>query len=450
MDMNLNKFHNTFSSILLCILSSFVVSDDLYARGNLQLNIVNNIQKDNVQKDTKVTEEKITENKILPNNPIVEKKPLPVVTKKSEKLSLDEIHALYLQYNSREESLTRAKSIITGEPATDLYTQSQAHMSVPEVKRLIDITYNTKNYQFLINSIIAREKNYEEKDVFYHGLDNEWRVPQDLYTKLYFHFNPAKNIKDFIFLRFDDIKAPSSIQNFLLNEVYRTGLVNDHTMELFLMAANLALFGNVGTAPECTWQYFIKSRGHATPDRIIYEKIMDKFGLTHKYIDELMKLTKIYNTSEQTILQIFIPKDKVNKIGYLSWIRGNPAHEETINMVLRSVKDKKFDKTATAITHYAQLFKKEHENNPVFKNLIDRINSGEFSLRYFLNFYRNRPNEIEGINNFQARLFVTSDILLNPLSGAKIFRYSTATLKQLQEYEEKLDALIKKLILEKK
>jgi len=369
----------------------------------------------------------------------------------ANKLSLEQIHNLSLEQKQGVQRAlpTRSKSIIPAQQ-TDLFTQSQAHMSVPEVKNLISKTYDIKPYQKLIDSIIAREKEYAGEYVFYHGIDNIWRTPQDVYTRLYFHFNPSLSAKDFIFLRFENVQGPQSIQNFLISQLKSSGLMNDHTMGLFLIAANLALFGNVGTAPECTWQYFIKARGHEVPNRSTYEKIMNAFGVTHKYINELMALTKLYETKEETILQIFIPKDKVDTIGYLAWIRGVPAHQKTMDLVLESVKSKKFPKTAPALDYYSQLFKKEQESNSVFKNLVERITSGEFNLSYFLNFYRNRPDDIEGINNFQARLVVTPEVLLNPLSGVKMFRYSTAKPEQLKNYEQKLDAIIKKIVAEKK
>lgn len=368
------------------------------------------------------------------------------------KLSLEQIHTMALEQNTTRGVLpTRSQYIIPAEVTTDLFTQSQAHMSLPEIKKLIAATYDIKPYQKLIDAILAREKEYANDYVFYHGLDNVWRVPQDVYTRLYFHFNPlsAHFEKNFIFLRFEDIHVPSPVQDFLVTQLKAGGLINDHLMGLFLIAANLALFGNVGVPPECTWQYFVKSRGHAAPNRATYERIMNKFGLTYQYIDELMSLINVYQTEEQTILQIFVPKDKVDKIGYLAWIRGIPAHQKTINMVLRSVNDKAFPKTASALDYYTEVFKEEQEFNPIFENLLERVKAGEFNLSYFLNFYRNRPDEIEGINNFQARLVVTPGVLLNPLSGVKIFRYSTVKPEQLQKYEQKLDMIIKKIIIEK-
>ena len=357
---------------------------------------------------------------------------------------MEQIHAL----SQERGGITRGRTAF-GQLISDKFTQTQAHMSLPEIKKQIESHYNIKPYQKMIDAIIDREKEFKDDyDVFYHGLDNEWRVSQDLYTRLYVYFKklPENILQQFIFLRFGDISSASSVQSFLVNKLKENGLINDHELGNFLYAVNLALFGNVGTDPECTWQYFIKSRGHNIPDRKTYEKILNIFGLPHTYIDELIALTKLYQTKEQTIIQIFVPKERIDEIGYLSWIRGIPAHKKTMDMVRTSVENKTFPKTSLALDYYTKLLKGEQERNPVFKNLVERVRLGDFSLDYFLHFYRNHPEMIEGINNYQARLIFTPAILLNPLSGVKIFRYSTATAEQLKNYHQKFDEIFKRIV----
>lgn len=367
----------------------------------------------------------------------------------SGKLSLEQIHVL--SQKQEESDNTRGMRVIPAEQLkSDKFTQSQAHMSLPEIKKIIESKYNTKPYQKLIDVILAREKEYQDYYVFYHGMDNVWRVPQDLYTKLYIYFKklPQDILSSFVFLRFGDVAGPSNVQEFLVNKLKDKGLINDHELGNFLYAVNIALFGNVGVDPECTWQYFLKSRGHTHPDRATYEKILDAFGISHHYIDALMALTKLYKTKEETIVQVFVPKNKVDQIGYLAWIRGIPAHKKTMDMVLQSVESKKFPKTAPALDYYTKLFKDEQEKNPIFSNLLDRVRAGDFELSYFLKFYRNYPEKIDDINSFEARLIFTPEVLLNPLSGVKIFRYSMATDEQLKKYQQKLDDIFKKMVAE--
>ncbi len=392
-------------------------------------------------------------------SPVVTEKNVPRIPQKSidkeifqplnGKLSLEQIHALSQGQDKGE--ITRSLRITPfAQIQSDKFTQSQAHMSLPEIKKLIDTKYNTKPYQKMIDAIIGREKEFKDDYyVFYHGMKNVWYVPQDLYTRLYFHFKklPAHLLQSFVFLRFDGVSFSSvGVQDFLIKKLKENGLVNDHDLTDVLFSVNLALFGSVGDDPECTWQYFMKARKKIEPDAQTYEKILDMFGLPHKYIDELMKLTKLFDTEEQTIVQIFVPKDTVDQIGYVAWIRGNPAHQKTMDMVLQSLKDKKFEKSPLAMDYYTALFKREQEKNPIFSNLLERVKAGDFTLNYFLKFYRNYPELITDINRYQARLIFTPDVLLNPLSGVKIFRYSAVKADQLQKYQQKFDEVFKKIV----
>lgn len=329
-------------------------------------------------------------------------------------------------------------------------TQSQAHMSLPRVKTLIRENYKIKPYEKLIETIIACEEKYKEDYcVFYHGMDSVWRIAQDVYTKLYLYFNSAasERWKDFIFLRFDQGPSAVNVRAFLLKELHANGLINDHDqMGKLLLSVNLALFGNVGVPSECSWEYFIKSRNHAQPTRAMHENIMEKFGLTTAYIDELISLIDLYKTKEQMLVQIFIPKNRINDIGYVSWIKGIPADEAIMSTVFEGVAKKKFPKTQQAIESLTSTLKKEKEKNPLFKNLIARVEHDDFNLGNFLYTYCNDQESIKNSNLIMARLIFTSELLLNPFSEIKIFRYSTATSKQMENYYQKLDEIMKKII----
>jgi hypothetical protein len=397
---------------------------------------------------SKTVVSKITTEVTQPIVPAIKENIVQEIDQIKDKLSLEQIHALS---QGQDKEIIRSLRII---PATQLqsdkFTQSQAHMSLPEIKKLIDAKYNIKPYQKMIDAIIDREKQYKDNYyVFYHGMNNLWYVPQDLYTRLYFHFKklPADLLQSFVFLRFDGVPFQAiNVQDFLLKKLKENGLVNDHDLVDLLYSVNIALFGNVGDDPECTWQYFMQARKKIEPDKQTYEKILDIFGLPYTYVNELMQLTKLFSTKEQTIVQIFVPQNKVDQIGYLAWVRGNPAHQQTMDMVLRSLQDKKFAKSPLAMDYYTALFKREQEKNPIFTNLLERVRAGDFTLSYFLRFYRNYPELIENINRYQARLIFTPDVLLNPLSGVKIFRYSAVTAQQLQEYHKKFDEIFKKII----
>ena len=63
-----------------------------------------------------------------------------------------------------------------------------------------------------------------------------------------------------------------------------------------------------------------------------------------------------------------------------------------MDMVLHSVEKTVFPKTSSALDYYSTLFKNEQEKNPIFKSLMERVKAGDFSLGYFLHFYRNHQS----------------------------------------------------------
>ncbi len=229
------------------------------------------------------------------------------------------------------------------------------------------------------------------------------------------------------------------------------GLVDDNTDTKFIMlSVNLSLFGNVGYPGECSWDYFLKERAHALPVRAIYENMMKKFGLTDKYIDEIMSLSNIYDTKQDTILQILVPKGLIDRIGYLAWVKGIPAHEETIELILKEAKGKDFAKQVNPVMmQLKEKFVKDGEKNPLYRDMMQSVMAGDFSLDAYLKIYRNKPWELEHMNDVTARLLFTPDVLLNPNSDVKFFRFSTATRQQLKEYHHRLNEVVDKLIAEK-
>lgn len=335
--------------------------------------------------------------------------------------------------------------------ASDRFTQTEAHLFLPKIRDLIEKEYEVEKYLNIISAVIANEATFKDTHyAFYNTTPNMWRLAQDLYTRLYAYEHPLSvKAGGFKFLRFDIEAVEITAQDFLLKELKEKGLVDDNTATgAIMLSVNLSLFGNVGFPGECSWQYFVKPQGHKTPSRELYANMMDQFGLTHKYIDEIMSLFKIYDTEEDTIIQVLVPKEKVDEIGYLAWVKGIPAHSETINWILKNSKTKFFKHTKPTIEKLAAQFAK-NQDHPLFKSMIKDVQSGEFSLDNFLKIYRNTPWKIDEINDVTARLLFTKDVLLNPESGVKLYRFSMVSRERLREYNTKLNAIVEKLIAEK-
>jgi hypothetical protein len=91
-------------------------------------------------------------------------------------------------------------------------------------------------------------------------------------------------------------------------------------------------------------------------------------------------------------------------------------------------------------------YKAEGTDNPLYKELIDAVENGDFGVDAFLKVYRNNPSELKNVNDTQARLVITNDVLLNPGSGVKFFSYFTTPREEQDSYIKKLNALVKKII----
>lgn len=364
---------------------------------------------------------------------------------------------------AREEQINKylirdkTKEEIEKQTTPDDFTQTEAHLQSSEVRKLISARPSSMFIPYLGIFAEALSREAELKDthyVFYHGVDNVWRTPQDLYTQLYAYYHPEQEVKDFIFLRFAGENGPA-VNDFLMQQLDEHGLVNDNIKanKSILLSVNLSMFGNIGFSGESTWNYFYKPKSHEEPWKEIFEGIMDTFNLSHDHINELMGLYKIYGkTKEQSLLQVFVPKEKVDDIAYLAWVLGIPAHKPTIDEIEKSIagKARVGAVTAPAITRLAQTFKKEHEKNSLFKDMRDSVSKGAYKVSPFLKMYCNNPWSLENLNDVTARLIFTQDVLLNPVSGVKIYRYSTTDRDALAEYHKRLDAIVDKLITTKK
>lgn len=342
------------------------------------------------------------------------------------------------------------------EAKRDKFTQSVAHLNEKSIRQSIQKIYGDQvvPYFSLVSRALVKEELMSDTHyVFYQGTRSEWSVPQDLYTLLYAYFHPGTKVEDFKFLRFQDQSvAQKTAKDFLVHELEEHGLVNDNSeLGAVLLSANLALFANVGFPGECTWDYFI---GRTQSTRVPsveddYKPMLEKFGLTTKYMDEIVALEDLIRSDEQILTQIFVPKDRVDTFTYVAWVRGIPAHPETIEWILKNVKSKSYTDVRPVMEQLAEQFKQEQEKNKLFKDLLERTKKGDFSMKSFLHAYCNRPWDIEGINFVTARLLFTPDFMLNPYSGLKFYRYSIAPRRNLKEYDKRLNAIVDKLIKEK-
>lgn len=363
-------------------------------------------------------------------------------------------------------------------PRHEKYTQMEAYLESDKLRQLITEkyygNYEVVKHMDLVSRVIAAEAELRDTHwAFYHGTTNDWTVWQDAYTKLRNHFNPSKAAeweKDFFFLRVP--QGTRNIKNFLVENLREYGLVDDTgTMKALLLSTNIFLFANtaVGSGKESTWRYVMDKISHAEPKAEYYTSIMDEFGLSHQYIGELVALAKQIDqemsTQRQTLLQIFVPKSMVDSVAYLAWSQGVPANDKVISWVQKNERHlnkeqpkdpvtglKKMSSAMYALSRLRDDFKNEQEKNGDFKDMLDGVETGMYSVDDYLKKCCNDPKAAGDLNGggIQARLLFTDDILLNPASGIKMYRYTGMSHEQKKRYEAQLDAIIKKCIATRK
>lgn len=365
-------------------------------------------------------------------------------------------------------------AIIASSPGrSDEYVQSEAHLQLDDVKEKMSkfimrvpedpnkperpLTPNQIVTPLLniVSGVINKEVELKNSHyAFYNASNNEWRVPQDLYKKLYIHYkNVGSALDDFAFVRFGNAKSIKA-QDFLNENIAEWGGINDNVGEVrdVVMSVNIALFGNVGFPGECTWNYFIEAKSHRWPFPQNYFEILKAFDVTYD-IELLAKETQslsdmlIKASPEQTLFQFMIPKNKVDDVAYVSWILGFPAHPKSMALMEKIMEGKPRvgSFTGPAVKKVMKSFRKD-KNNPTYKELAQLASNGEFGISGFMEGMCSDPFAIPNLNETQGRILVTNEVFKNHNSGVKVFTYFTTPKNIQDDYMRKLDALVQKII----
>jgi hypothetical protein len=349
------------------------------------------------------------------------------------------------------------------------FTQTEAYLQDEKLRTAVLKTfygdYEPVKHMDLVSRVMAKEAEMRDTHwAFYHGLDNAWNVWQDVYTELYNHFNPSAAQEDnkFIFLRtrgYGKDMSGKSVKDFLVGSLKEHGLVDDNNEAGgMLLSTNVSLFGNTGRQGrgECTWFYLMKDQDHRLPSAQDYENIMKEFNLPNTLVNRCLNLAETLKSKQQTLLQIFVPKNLVDDIGYVAWATGIPAQDKAIGWVQSNVKNKTFefknDKPGRlwALEDLKSKFKNQQNSTPeikqMFNEMLKEIEEGAYSLNEYLTFMCNKPLEVPNMNTVQGRFLFSDQLLLNPQSGIKMFRHDGAGHDQVKEYRRQLNALIKDIV----
>lgn len=349
-------------------------------------------------------------------------------------------------------------------------TQSEAHLSLPSNKALVDKWYNMKTnpyFKKLYDQVVQKERQYNNSHyVFYHGFTNAWRIPQDLYLKLYAKLHPLTiNIQNYRSFRWLSEQSQAS-KEFLRQQLIEFGIVDDtkDRVKAFLLSTNLALFGDVSHVNECTFEYFLTAMSHESVKYATFKEILDIFDnpetypqgqtpMLYKYIPQLMKLInhlrgeklvnsngKVYE-SPQTLSQIFIPKAKADDMAYASWVQGVPLEKELADWMTKMTHGRKAVKYTKFVDDVAKLFKDKQNAHPLFRKILNNIEEGQFSISKLLDIYKTDPKAIPSMNQVQARILFFTDSM-HVSSGVKVYDYDRVPAANKKKYEQELDKIV--------
>ena len=346
------------------------------------------------------------------------------------------------------------------------FTQSEAQLSLPAVQTELKHFNRLAEREKIIKQALYREREHVKGYYVFYSAVPYMMLFQDVAKWCYERNNPNKlgafknNAFQFIRYTFNDLiySQYPDVTDFLIKEILTNGIVDDNQVRLktILVSTNLAFFGNADLRIESTWHYFNNPQPWGKAKREWLEACLTSYGYSTMLVEELVNLSEMIKTDTGDLFQFFIPKNLVNKIGYLSWRQGIPFDHYFISQVFER-KVLKFDQSdaiyGKEINDRIAAFKtqwKNHEPKAIklADHLLKNVKAGKYLLEPFLEKYEQMPQSLPYLTYYEARLLITNDLLLNPESGIKIYRYSTLPFEKRKAYEVELKKVMEQIYKE--
>ncbi|MBI2774772.1 hypothetical protein HYX58_02090 [Candidatus Dependentiae bacterium] len=369
---------------------------------------------------------------------------------------------IYAEIADEQVAMQLFDSVKAAEKRGYSFTQSQAQLSVPRIQQKVRSLEKLAQNKKIIDECFRKEMDMKNTHYVFYTAVPYLRLFQDITRKLY--KRKVGNIgalsqKSFQFIRYtynDPIYGQyKDVTDFLIQEIQENGMVDDNLTRLktILVSTNLAFFGNIGFTGESTYYYLNHPQPWARAKREWLDASLKSFGYSTAFSNELLALQDLTKTGMGDLFQLFIPKEMVNSIGYLSWRQGIPFDVPFISAI--------FQRPNLSLSRADQIYPDEinklineikknwKEKDPatvtLVNNLLESVRAGKFHLDEFLQTYKKAPAALPFLNYYQARLLVTNDQLLNPSSGIIIYRYSSMDPQKEQEYKAKLNGILEKM-----
>jgi len=215
---------------------------------------------------------------------------------------------------------------------SESHCQTDSYVEVfPAFKPEIQFADNKKILDLVVN-IIQQERNMAETHyAFYHAQKKEFLFLQDIIKEIINWLHIKAVGAEFEFLRTPGDKQfdiEEGLYDFMAKkfEQYDAHMnaFFDHATEMItlLLSTNLALFANRTFKGESSfYDYFLPSKSYAAINiDDLLRSFTDQFKFNQTYITQIIDLTKkeASITENGLLQQIFIPKDLVDQVAYLS------------------------------------------------------------------------------------------------------------------------------------
>jgi hypothetical protein len=196
-----------------------------------------------------------------------------------------------------------------------------------------------EHYESLKNQVIDIEKEHSGTHIpLYHAQDPRIRVAQDVYKRVYAKHYGKELEQNFHFMRFkgpQENEYRDTLPQFFKKDMEANGMIDDNIPETKskIASVNLSAFGGLGHPGEETFHYFQIGKGQTPlPITQIMQGYLDKFGLDGSGAGDLYEQAQALNdTKEGSLLQILVPKDKVDDVAYAAHPHGLPHDDHIID-----------------------------------------------------------------------------------------------------------------------
>ncbi len=336
-----------------------------------------------------------------------------------------------------------------------ILTQTQVYLQVPELRsraysliRSLEQEHGTEAiapYLSLIPDIIRQEVALKDYDVFYHGQHGDFAFLYDVIKEIQQWLAVRQETKHFEYLRTPGMfHLDQSLKEFLKatfsedQSAFSQGSF-DKTHQDLLLSVNLSLFGSSDASNESSFAYFVAGyNAYTSSTRPLLEKLFDHFDFKKSYLDELLALSEKFRKGAEkgNLLQIFMPRDKVNDLVYLSGgFGGLPV----------GVKPSYFH--PLDFPRYAQAHPIKVKDDA---GKIRTYNLKTMDTRTYLDFYRSNPQAInpDDMDVIQGRILLNNDFLTYSREGIKIYSYNFITINHVEQYKKEFKRIISRMMLD--